>query len=74
MNTKVSEVENKIPNTSSLVTTTVLKTKIGKVDNKILKAQKHILLLLKNLNQLTAENFKERMKQAYLAKMILIMK
>ena len=29
LNTKISEVENKIPDTSSLVTTTVLNTKIS---------------------------------------------
>ena len=35
LNTKISEVENKIPNTSSLVTTTILNTKINEVENKI---------------------------------------
>ena len=35
MNTKISEVENKIPDTSSLVTATVLNAKISKVENKI---------------------------------------
>ena len=35
MNKKISEVENKIPNVSSLVTTAVLNTKIGEVENKI---------------------------------------
>ena len=35
MNTKISEIENKIPYASGLVTTTVLDTKIGEVDNKI---------------------------------------
>ena len=35
LNTKISEVENKIPNTSGVVTTTVLNTKIGEVDSKI---------------------------------------
>ena len=35
MNTKISEVENKIPDTSSLLTSTVLNTKIGEVENKI---------------------------------------
>ena len=35
-NTKISTVENKIPNTtSSLVTTTIFNTKISKVENKI---------------------------------------
>ena len=35
MNTKISEVENKILDTSSLVTTTVLNTKISEVEKKI---------------------------------------
>ena len=35
MNTEISEVENKIPNTSNLVTTTVLNTKTSEVENKI---------------------------------------
>ena len=35
MNTKISEVENKIPDVSGLVTTTLLNTKIGDVENKI---------------------------------------
>ena len=35
LNTKISEVENKIPDTSGLVTTTVLNTEISEVENKI---------------------------------------
>ena len=35
LNTKISEVENKIPDTSSLVTVTVLNTKLGEVESKI---------------------------------------
>ena len=35
LNTKISEVENKIPDTSILVTRTVLKTKISEIENKI---------------------------------------
>ena len=34
-NTKIGEVENKIPNVSGLVITTVIYTIIGEVDNKI---------------------------------------
>ena len=34
LKTKISEVENKIANTSGLVTTTILNTKISKVENK----------------------------------------
>ena len=35
MNTKISEVENKIPDTNSLEATTVLTTKIDEVESKI---------------------------------------
>ena len=35
LNTKISEVENKIPDTSSLVSTTVLNTKISEIEIKI---------------------------------------
>ena len=35
LNTNISEVENKIPDTSSLVTATVLNTKIAEAENKI---------------------------------------
>ena len=35
LNTKINDVEKKIPNTSGLVTTTVLNTKISEVENKI---------------------------------------
>ena len=34
-NTKISEAENKIPNTSNVVTKTVLNTKISEFENKI---------------------------------------
>ena len=46
LNTKISEVENKILDTSSLVIITVLNTKINKVENKI---PNNSILLLKNL-------------------------
>ena len=35
LNTKTSDVKNKIPGTSSLVPTAVLNAKIGEVKNKI---------------------------------------
>ena len=35
VNTKISEVANKIPDTSGLVTATFLNTKIGEVENKV---------------------------------------
>ena len=42
LNKKVNEVENKIPDTSSLVTTNVLNKKINEVENKILNHDKYI--------------------------------
>ena len=42
LNTKSSEVENKIPDTTSLVTTTVLNIKTSKVENKIHDNSKYI--------------------------------
>ena len=35
LNRKVGEVENKIPNTNSLVTATVLNARISEIKNKI---------------------------------------
>ena len=55
MNTKISEVENKIPDTSSLVTTTVFNTKESEVENKIPDHAKYITL--QEFNKLTAEKF-----------------
>ena len=62
LNTKSSEVENKIPNTSSLVTTIVLNTKISEVENKIPNHDKYITTL--EFNKLTVEHFTARLKQA----------
>ena len=62
LNTKISEVENKIPDTSSLVTTTVLNTKIGEAENRIPDHAKYITT--QEFNKLTAENFAARLKQA----------
>ena len=64
LNTKISEVENKIPDTSSLVTTTVLNKKISEVENKIPDHAKYITT--QEFNNLTAENFTARLKQANL--------
>ena len=50
LNTRISEAENKIPNTSSLVTITAFNTEIGEVKNKIPDYPKYMnILLLKNL-------------------------
>ena len=63
MDTKISEVENKIQqNTSSLVTTTVLNTKISEVENKIPDISKYITT--QEFNKLTTENSEARLKQA----------
>ena len=64
LNTKISEIENKIPNTSSLVATTVLNTKISKAENKIPNHDKYITT--PKFNKLTAENFTARLKQVNL--------
>ena len=68
LNTKISEVENKIPDTSSLVTTTVLKTKIREFENKIPNHDKYITT--PKFSTLTAETFAARLKQANLVNKI----
>ena len=40
LNTKINEVENKIPNTSNIVTTTILNTKISEFKNNTLMVLK----------------------------------
>ena len=64
LNTKISEVENKIPDTSSLVTANVVNTKISEVENKIPRHAKYITT--QEFNKLTAENFALKLKQANL--------
>ena len=64
LNTKISEVENKIPDTSSLANTTFLNTKISEVENKILDHAKYIST--QEFNKLATENFATRLKQANL--------
>ena len=65
----MSEVESKIPNTSNLVTTTVLDTKVSEVENKISNHDKYITTL--EFNKLTQENFTARLK-LILIRLILI--
>ena len=60
--TKNSDVENKIPKTSSLVTTTVFNIKISEFENKISNHDKYIITL--EFNKLTAENFTGRFKKS----------
>ena len=62
LNTKISDVENKISNTSNLVATTVLNTKINEVENKIPDNCKYITT--QEFIKLTTENFAVRLKQA----------
>ena len=52
LNTKIIEVENKIPDTSSLVTTIIFNTKISKAENKIPDHDKYITSL--GFNKLAA--------------------
>ena len=61
LNTKISELENKTPNTSSLVSTTVLSTIISKAENKIPNHANYITT--PEFNKLTVENFAARLKQ-----------
>ena len=64
MNRKSSEAEIKIPDTSSLVTTTVLNTKIGEVEKKILDYARYIIN--QEFNKLTTKKIAERLEQANL--------
>ena len=64
LNRKISEVRNKIPDTSGLVTTNILNTKISKVQNKIPNHYKYITT--PEFNKLAAESFAARLKQANL--------
>ena len=61
LNIKISEVENKIPNTSSLATTTVLNTKISELEKKIPDNSKYITI--QEFTKLTTENFAARLTQ-----------
>ena len=60
LNTKITVVENKIPDTGNLVTETVLNTKISEVENKIPDHDKY------QDNKLRAENLTARLKKAKL--------
>ena len=66
LNTKISEVENKIPDTSSLVTATGTNTRISEVENKIADHAKHFTN--QEFNKLTKETFSARLKQTYLVR------
>ena len=64
LNTKISEAQNKIPDTSSLVNTTILNLIISEVENEIPDHAKYITS--PEFNKLTAENLVARLKQANL--------
>ena len=64
LNTKISEIGNKIRDTSSLVTTAVLNKKNGEADNKIPGHAKYITI--EEFNKLTEESFAAKLKQANL--------
>ena len=64
LNTKLIEVEDKIPETSCLVTTFVLNTKTNEVENKIPDHAKYITT--QEFNKLIAEHFPARLTQAHL--------
>ena len=64
MNTKTSEVENKILDTNRLLTTTVFNREIRKAGNKIPDHPKYIIT--QEFNTLTAEIFAARLTQANL--------
>ena len=68
LNTKISEVKNKIPDTNSLVTTTILNTKISEIEKKIHDNSKYITT--QELNKITAEYFAARLKKADLVNKI----
>ena len=53
LNTKISEVKNKIPNKSGLVIATALNTKISEVESKIPNHDKYITT--PEFNKLTAK-------------------
>ena len=63
-NTKISESENKILDTSNLVTTTVLNTETSEIGNKIADHDKYIIT--QEFGKSTAEIFAARLKQANL--------
>ena len=57
----IQKVVNKILDSISLVTNTVLNTKIGETENKITSFTKYFTT--EELNKLTAEKFGARLKQ-----------
>ena len=69
--TQISEVDNKIPETCSLRTTTFLNAKIEEVENKILNHDACITTQEFN-KKVTTENFKDRLKKNDLVSKIIL--
>ena len=63
LNAKVSEVENKILDASSLVQKTVLNIKIGEVENKFSNNSKNFTT--QEFNKLTGRNFCCKIKASW---------
>ena len=61
LNTKISQVESKIPDSSSLVTSAILNTKITEFENKIPVHAKYITT--QEFNKLRTENFAARLNK-----------
>ena len=64
MNTKINEIEKKIPVTSNLVTTNVVNTKINEVENKTPDHSNYITT--QEFNKITTDSFTGRLKQTNL--------
>ena len=65
MNTKIVEAKNKVSDTRGLVSTTILKTNIEEVENKILDHAKYITT--PEFNKFAESIFDTKLKQANLA-------
>ena len=61
LNTKLREVKNTIPDTSSSATPAVFNTKIGQVKNKILDHANYTTA--PEFDKLTGESFADRLKK-----------
>ena len=61
LNTKISEVENKLPDNSSLVAKTLLNTKVIEVENRVPDNSKDVTI--QEFNNLTTKSFAARLKQ-----------
>ena len=70
MNTKIGEIENKIPDKKGLRTTNILSTKISEAENKIPDSSKYVTITTEGFNKLTAGHFAARLKQADLVNRI----